>query len=732
LHPRGERVFRAEVKMASGVIQKKIKAVRTSLKSIFALQGIGTVVVTVGLCGVGMFLFDYLAPLPALARFVLLCLAFSVCAIVLWRSLLVPVFRRVVDDEVAIAVERKYPELNDRLISSVQFERTQEDEGFFNSPELVAATISETQEIVKPMRFSGVFSISGLVKIWLLCALIVVVIASFCAAEPGFVRIFLVRYLRPFSAPEWPRYCELEGVSIPKTIAKGDDLEVELRSVGRRHPGTVTIYSKARSQDYYDSALMLRYGVSSFKKVFENVNEPFKFYAVGGDARTPVYEIDVKVRPFVETILLWFEFPAYTGIQNTPKESPQKGGTRSDIPVGSKVKFVATANNVLKKAELKGVPNTSGDNIFEGEEIENGKTIRGEFILTKSITYFFELSDVDGFDNFTNHKPVTYYLRVRPDSPPRVKITKPGINKEMTSNATLPLEIEITDEYGIKSACLRYYKIKESEQPTAQEETLAFKDVKFEGQKEIKIAFPFELEPLAAKVGESIIYYVQATDFNTLSEEPGQSQKYKISIVTSEELQRAYLDRILRIMEQLRKIVNVQELTKEDLNTVSEKISLSKLYDKTIREALLKAELDQRAVTRDLGISTKDFEDVLEGITTNKLGTEFDYEHLGAQKDTLKLLAEKESPEIAQEINDLRKKSPEESGVEPLFDSIYKKQASLIKVLQDIIRELTKWSDYHDVVRQVTDGIEKQRRIKEGTESVLKGSSTPKPPEEKK
>jgi hypothetical protein len=717
--------------MISDVIQKKIRTLRTSLKSFVAAQGIGAVIVTVGLCSIVMFLFDYLAPLPALARLVLLCLACSICALVLWRSLLVPFLRRVTDDAIAVAVELKYPQLNDRLISSIQLARTGENEGFFNSPELVGATIKETQEIVEPMRFSGVFSISNLVKTWLLCALIVVVIASFCAAEPESARIFLIRYFSPFSAPEWPRYCELEGVNIPKTIAKGDDLEVEIRSTGRRHPNTVTIYSKSSSQDYYDAALMLRYGVSSFKKVFENVNEPFKFYAVGGDARTPVYAIDVKVRPFIEEILLWFEFPSYTGMQNTPKESPVKGGTRSDVPVGSKVKFVATANNVLKRAQLKGITNLAGDNVFEGAELENGRTVRGEFVLMKSITYFFELTDVDGFDNFTNHKPVSYYLRVRPDSPPKVKIAKPGINKEMTSNATLPLEIEITDEYAIKSACLKYYKIKESEQPTAQEQTLAFKDVKFEGQKECKISYPFELEPLGAKVGESIIYYVQALDFNTFQEEPGQSQKFKISIVAPEELQRTYLERILRIKEQLGRIINVQELTMEDLNKVSEKIYQTKLYDKTVKEALLKGELDQRSITRDLGISTKDFEDVLEGITMNKLGGEFDYETLGAQKDRLKLLAEKESPEIAQEINDLRKKSSEESGVEGLFESIYKKQVSLKEVLEEIIKELGRWSDYHDVIREVTSQLEKEKGIRGDTKDVLEGSSSPKQPQQK-
>jgi len=718
--------------MAADAIQKKISALRKRLKSLVVLQGVGAVLATAGACGIIMFLFDFLAPLPAIARLVLLCLAGCIAAIVLWRSLLAPLARRVSDDEVAIAAERKYPQLNDSLISSVQLARTGEEEGFFNSSELVAATISQTQEIVAPMRFSGVFSVSGLVKIWLLCALIIILITSFCAAEPGFARIFLERYFSPFSASEWPRYCQLEGVNIPRTIAKGDDLEVEIRSVGKRHPNTVTIYSKSRSQNYYDSALMLRYGVSSFKKVFENVNEPFSFHAEGGDARTPVYEVDVRVRPFLEEISLWFEYPQYTGMQNTPQESPLNGGTRSDIPAGSKVRFVATANNLLKRVQLKGITNLAGGNLFEGDKIEGGKTVRGEFVLTKSVTYFFELTDIDGFDNFTNHKPLMYYLRVRPDSPPRVKIVKPGINREMTANGTLPLEIEVSDDYGVKSACLKFYKMKESEQPTGQEQTLEFKDVKFEGQKEVKISYPFELEPLAAKVGDNIIYYVQATDYNTLSEEPGQSQKFKISIVTSEELQGAFRERILRIKEQLKRALNVQELTREDTNSVSEKVFRSKTYDKDAREALLKAELDQRSVTRDLGISTKDFEDVLEGIMANKLGKEFDYENLSTQKERLKTLAEKESPEIAQGINDLRKKTPEEGGLEPLFDSIYKKQATVIDTLRDIIKELDKWSTIHEIINDVRIVKDRQVKIKEGTEDAAKGTGKNPPPEEKK
>jgi hypothetical protein len=165
---------------------------------------------------------------------------------------------------------------------------------------------------------------------------------------------------------------------------------------------------------------------------------------------------------------------------------------------------------------------------------------------------------------------------------------------------------------------------------------------------------------------------------------------------------------------------------------VSEKVFRSKTYDKDAREALLKAELDQRSVTRDLGISTKDFEDVLEGIMANKLGKEFDYENLSTQKERLKTLAEKESPEIAQGINDLRKKTPEEGGLEPLFDSIYKKQATVIDTLRDIIKELDKWSTIHEIINDVRIVKDRQVKIKEGTEDAAKGTGKNPPPEEKK
>lgn len=98
----------------------------------------------------------------------------------------------------------------------------------------------------------------------------------------------------------------------------------------------------------------------------------------------------------------------------------------------------------------------------------------------------------------------------------------------------------------------------------------------------------------------------------------------------------------------------------------------------------------------------------------------------------MKLLAEKDSPEIAQDINDLRKKSPEESNPEPLFDSVYKRQVSLTGVLRDIIKELGRWSDYHVLVSDVTREIEKQKGIRQETKEVVEGSSGPKSPEEQK
>jgi hypothetical protein len=718
-------MFPLEDGMVPEALQAKLRKLRGGLRALITLEGLARLLVILGLLVVLTFLFDWATPLPAILRLILTLFCAAILAVTFWRALVLPLAGRMTDDQVAIAAERRFPDLNDRLISSVQLARLGPDEGFFNSPEMVEALVRETEREVGQRAFRGVFSASSVARFCLLALLFVVLISGFAIAEPGTASFYVKRYLTPFSAPPWPRYNELTVVDPIQTIAKGDDVEIKVESVGKRHPSTVTVYSAPDPQGSREESLMLKYGTSSFKKMFENVNEAFWYYAKGGDARTQWYKIDVKIRPHIEELEIRLEFPEYTGVKD---RSAKTGNVR--VPVGTIVKFVAKSNNPLKRARLvgDGIEPLDGKNKWNREEIERegGNTFSGGFVARKSSHYMFHLDDVHGFDNYRNHKPVTYNLRVLEDRPPVVRVLKPARNNMMTPNAVLPLSIEIKDEYGMKDALLKFYKMTESQQPEgAKEEVLAFTDsqgqpINVKGEREVAFNFNFNLEPVKAKIGDTVIYYVEARDFNDSSQrKPGRSRKWKISIVTAEELRKAYQDRLVRLKDRLKSIRRGQVISQSNVSDVSQEVALTGAVNKELQRKLLDAELDQHKTTRELEGSTEEFDDIIVGARANKLYSEPDYAIWSSLNVRLVDLAQRISPRVSESIYKLRKDKPEE-GYEREFDSIYKMQAELINELNEIIKKLEEIADFNEIVLLWRKLVEIQRRVRDGIRKKLR------------
>ncbi len=727
--------------MIPEIVQARLRGLRGKLRALVTLEGLARILVVLGLLVVLTFLFDWATPLPGALRLILTVLCAGILAVTLWRSLLLPLAGRMTDDQVAIAAERRFPDLNDRLISTVQLARLGPDEGFFNSPELVEALIIETEQDAKHRHFGGVFSAGPVARFWLLAVMFIILVGGFAISKPAFASLYLKRYLTPFSAAQWPKYNKLKVVDLVRTVAKGDDVEIKVESVGKEHPSTVTISSMFESQSGWEDSLMLKYGTSSFKKTFENVNEAFWFEAKGGDARTGRYRVAVKIRPHIEDLRLWLKYPEYTGLTDTPRGEPVLTGNVR-VPAGTLVEFVATANNLLKTAKLTAgsdaIEPVDSKGTWQGEEIEEGKIFRGKFLAKKSGHYAFELVDTDGFDNFSHHKPVTYSLRVVDDRPPLVKIVKPARNNMMTPNAVLPLSLSIRDEYGIKDAALKFYKIRESEQVgEPDEQELVFTDsegkpIQVKGEREVEFDYDFNLEPLQAKIGDTVIYYGQSRDFSNLGQpQPGRSRKWKIAIVTADELRKAYHERLVRLKDRLKSIKRTQTRCMDDVSDVSGKVALAAAIDKDLQRELLNGELDQHKITRELESCVEELTAIIEGARANKLYKEDDYEMWSGLNARLGDLAQRVSPELAESIYKLRKEKPQ-GGYEREFDSIYKKQAGLVKELSDIIKELERMADFAEVIQMVRRLFDDETEIHKAIGRKLRTGDSFTPEQEKR
>ena len=78
----------------------------------------------------------------------------------------------------------------------------------------------------------------------------------------------------------------------------------------------------------------------------------------------------------------------------------------------------------------------------------------------RSQTLHFQLLDGDGL---TNKRPVRFAVRMLKDKPPRVGMKVPGAGDMVTTEAVLPIELDMADDYGLAQAELVYQIKREGE-----------------------------------------------------------------------------------------------------------------------------------------------------------------------------------------------------------------------------------------------------------------------------
>src|SRR5437879_2252154 len=103
-----------------------LAAVRRRIRAYVAVEGLGATVATAALgfwaaLGGDWFL-EHFYQSPRSARLALLGVAAAATLVVFWRRLLRRVFARLADRHVALIVERRYRDLNDSLLTSIELD----------------------------------------------------------------------------------------------------------------------------------------------------------------------------------------------------------------------------------------------------------------------------------------------------------------------------------------------------------------------------------------------------------------------------------------------------------------------------------------------------------------------------------------------------------------------------------------------------------------------------------
>jgi hypothetical protein len=487
-------------------LHRRIDAVRRQERNVILFTGIFKSLLALVAVVLGYFLTDWLFDLPYYARLICAGLGLSGIAFVVNKHLLRELRRIRDDDEIALRIERRNPNLRGRLISTLQLSKAEQSGSYIGSQELLAALEDETITMSAPLDFSGIINTDTLKRFGAAAAIVLLVKGALLFRFPDYFSALGSRLVH--ADGRFPTKTRIAEVKCPKFVARGDDIvvtvELDPNSVVPADSGTINFSGLESGNKVGISMSKVNDGV--YSGTLAKPSESMAFIVVIGDARSQPGQVEVKPRPEVDVqgSAIQYKPPAYTRLP----AADDKFGSLTTL-AGSSAHFSIKATKPLVSAQIK----RSDGAVSELKKTDDAgfQWALDGFMIDKSGSYHVELLDKEGLCN--SQPSIEYSIDARPDLAPSVKITKPARDITVIRTAKRGIAFSARDDFNVRTVWLVYQVTAEGAGAGAKPEIKRYEMPNFPQGKEINDAkFTWDLSQLNLKAGDLVTFWLEADD----------------------------------------------------------------------------------------------------------------------------------------------------------------------------------------------------------------------------
>lgn len=695
-------------------LRQRFAGVRRRLRLVTLFRGTGwlvaLVLATVALAG----LIDWYFHLPGLLRAAILTGLLAGTGVVVFRALLRPLGARTDDLSLALAVEDRYPSLNDSLASTVQFLEHGPAENV--SGPLQREAVRRALGKARGCDFNQVVDARGLVPAIFLGAISFAVAVVLLILSPALAGTAILRLADPFGAHGWPTQTRL-FLDEPKTrIGRGEAYQVTARVVGvipadaslelsfKDFPASTKKFRITPEDDKSGSLLI------HLKP--DEVQRSFRFRIFVNDAETPSYAVEVLPPPVLVSLdgqpspQLTLHFPAYTDLPSPQALPPGNGNI--DAVFGTSIELRAAADRPLRKAWIEYIPDlpetatalmlgplsatnpvsaclsaAGSESVLPVRATLDSKDPRRFAVAFQPRihgTYAIQFEDETGLLGTRK-----FELRLQADPPPSVRMDRPSQSRDvLTMLPTASLQVEVIAEdsqYALRDVFLEY-RTALDETPRLiplYDHSNGFGPAGFLGGAFVRASVP-QLRPVRLEInrqvplrllthaqgrplqdGDVVILQACASDFDdvTVDKAPGRSHQVEIRIVGREALNAVVSQEETQVQQD---IVRLREKEREALKKVEEvekKLRKGEKLTPEDMEKLVQAEQLQQQIRERVGDRKEglraDVQRLRETLAQNGQRNSAARDRMDMVAKELERLAEKELEEIEPKLTAARK-----------------------------------------------------------------------------
>jgi hypothetical protein len=419
--------------------------------------------------------------------------AYGVVALVAVRVLVLPLRRRVSDEQVALYLEERETSLHGHVVSAVEFGHAADDPDA--SPELSARVIERAVarcaaiENGRRIEAPAIRRSSG----WL--AGTAAMGAILVALSPGFVRQGAPFLLTPWLVDALANPYAIEVAPGDASIARGADLEVAAQTVNFTGDAVLQLQREAGGE-WERWPMVPAESPGTFDFVVFALEDDASYYVEASGVRSPVFAVTVRDLPYVAAMTHEYHFPRYTGLRSRVVEEAGDiatlAGTRVAVTVTTTVPVSGGAIVVDERDTIPLLPLT-------------GTEASADLPVREPGHYRVVLHALDG--TVVTGSP-DYLIEVLADQPPLVRFRTPGRDLQVTTIDEVFAEVEAEDDYGVASVEL-VYRVNGGE-----EDTIAL--VTDGRRREFAGGHTFFLEEWPLDPGDIVSYFARARDANAV------------------------------------------------------------------------------------------------------------------------------------------------------------------------------------------------------------------------
>lgn len=572
-----------------------LQAMRRRLKLLGVVYGIGLTIAASGGILLSAGLIDYLLNLSAAVRLILLLMFVGSCGYLAAQWAVMPALASLPLQAVAARLERIFPQLDDRLCSTVDFLQSDVP----GSPLMQRQVTQETARIASRLKLERAIDFRPALLALGAAAAVIALMVMLAVASPHYASIALARLLHPFNSPEWPKRVQIELLTdVPARLPVGQRIDISMKLVRGDRPGRKASIFYQLDGGSIQKELMRRgdngvYRVSLDARIAPTrQTSTLRVWLECGDDKRELPAITVVPRLAIRSVQIEVAPPAYASTRQTSTFNLQAAA--ATVTEGSRVAMTLNFSKALDPQ--RGVELIPMDQQADLPDIQwetnDPCSVRGLWTARKSARFCIRAYDTDGFPNSAIEQ---YELVVAPDRPPVVQIENPRGNEQRTATSVVPLAVLIEDDYGIEWNKLIVDRPSDRRQWAFDLDSRAASIVctsVVPDRLHYDVGYDWDLSQLSdsgLKPGDTLEFHVLTRDNFELEgrrHDPVASARLRITIISQDELAAQVVQELRQLRDQIVTVKNILDRTREETRTLAEETAAQSILDPADRSIL--------------------------------------------------------------------------------------------------------------------------------------------------